>query len=181
MKKSKVGMKLFIFIIVIAIGGYCITSYLDNKTEEISDGKIVEYTPQEEISEEQYRETIVNLYYLNKNTGELMAEAKAIDAKILINNPYKELVNLLMQKTENENLQTIIPEGVTVYDANIEAGCVTINLSQEILNFNGDETLKNNIINSISKTLCELTEVNSIRFLIEGQENEALPEEYTTI
>ena len=181
MKKSKVGMILFVVIILIALGGYCITLYLNNKTEEIYDGEIKEYTPQEEISEAQYRETIVNLYYLNKDTGQLMAEAKAIDAKTLVTNPYKELVNLLVTKTENENLQNIIPEGVTVYDANIEGGCVTVNLSKEILNFNNDETLKNNIINSISKTLCELTEVNSVRFLIEGQENPSLPEVYTTI
>lgn len=181
MKKSKIGIVLFIVILIIALGGYFIMAYLNNKTEEISDGEIQEYTPQEEISEAQYRETIVNLYYLNKDTGELMAEAKAIDAKTLIANPYKVLVELLMQNTENERLQSVIPEGVTVYDANIESGCVTINLSKEILNYNNDETLKNNIINSISKTLCELTEVNSIRFLIDGEENSNLAEEYSVL
>lgn len=181
MKKSKKGIVLFIVILIIALSGYFIMAYLNGKTEEISDGNIQEYTPQEEISEEQYRETIVNLYYLNRETGELMAEAKSIDAKILINNPYKALVELLMKNTENERLQTVIPEGVTVYDASIEGGCVTLNLSKEILNYNDDETLKNNIINSISKTLCELTEVKSIRFLVDGEENSKLSEIYTVI
>lgn len=181
MKKSKKGIILFAIIILIGIVGYLIILNLDNETQEISDGEIEEYTPQEEISEEQYRETIVNLYYLNKETGQLMAEAKAIDAKILVSNPYKELVNLLTQKTENEKLENIIPDGVTVYDAYIEGGCVTINVSPEILNYNNDEVLKNNIINSISKTLSELTEVNSIRFLIDGQENEQLGDVYTNV
>lgn len=181
MKKRKTGIILFIVILIIALSGYFIMAYLNNKTEEISDGEIEEYTPQEEISEAQYRETIVNLYFLNSDTGELMAEAKAIDAKILVTNPYKALVDLLMQKTENERLQTVIPEGVTVYDASIEAGCVTINISKEILNYNGDETLKSNIINSITKTLCELTEVNSIKFLVDGEENENFPNEYSII
>ncbi|MCI8655098.1 MAG: GerMN domain-containing protein [Clostridia bacterium] len=179
MKKSKVGVILFIVILIIALVGYLIIVNLDNKTEEISDGDIQEYTPQEEISESQYRETIVNLYFLNKDTGELMAEAKAIDAKTLVDNPYKALVDLLMQKTENDRLQTVIPEGVTIYDANIEAGCVTINASKEILNYNNDEVLKSNIINSITKTLCELTEVNGIRFLVDGEENAQLPDKYT--
>lgn len=181
MKKKKTGIILFILILIIALGGYLVIINLNNKTEEISDGEIQDYTPQEEISESQYRETIVNLYFLNTDTGELMAEAKAIDAKILVTNPYKALVELLMQKTENERLQTVIPEGVTVYDASIEAGCVTINVSSEILNYNEDEVLKNNIINSIAKTLCELTEVNSIRFLVDGEQNEKFPNEYTTI
>lgn len=181
MKKSKKGIILFILILIIALCGYLIMVNLDGKTEEISDGEIQEYTPQEEISEAQYRETIVNLYFLNKDTGELMAEAKAIDAKILVTNPYKALVELLMQKTENDRLQTVIPDGVTVLDANIEAGCITINVSKEILNFNDDETLKSNIINSIAKTLCELTEVNGIRFLVEGEENDKFPDIYTAI
>lgn len=172
MKKNKIGIILIIVILLIASIGYLIIWYLNNKTEKISDGQLEEYTPQEEISEEQYRETIVNLYYLNKETGELMAEAKTIDAKLLISNPYKELINILLKGTENDKLQNIIPEGVKIFDASLESGCVTINLSKEILNYNNDENLKNNIINSIVKTLCELTEVNSVRFLIEGQENE---------
>ena len=106
MKKKKTGIILFILILIIALGGYLVVINLNNKTEEISDGEIQDYTPQEEISESQYRETIVNLYFLNTDTGELMAEAKAIDAKTLVTNPYKSLVDLLMQKTEtSSNLQ----------------------------------------------------------------------------
>ena len=107
-----------------------------------------------------------------------MAEAIAIDAKTLSNNPYKRLIELLLEGPKNENLERILPEGTVVYDAGIEAGCVVINLSKEFLNFGEDETLKNNMVNSIYQTLAELTEVNSIRFLIEGEENPNLPEEY---
>ena len=109
-----------------------------------------------------------------------MAEARAIDAKTLSSNPYKKLVELLLEGPKNENLERIIPEGTIIYDAGIEAGCVIINFSKEILNFGDDETLKNNMINSIYQTLAELTEVTSIRFLVEGEENSKLSEEYTT-
>ena len=174
------GMKriiIFILLLVIILGGYFLASYFNNKSEN-KNKAYEEYTPQEEISEAQYRETIVSLYFLNKESKELMAEAIAIDARTLSTNPYKKLIELLLEGPKNENLERIIPEGTTVYDAGIEAGCVVVNLSKEVLNFGEDETLKNNIINSIYKTLTELTEVTSVRFLIEGEENPKLAEEY---
>lgn len=171
--------KIIIFLLILAtlIGGYFIMSYFDSKNEE-ENQNYEEYTPQEEISEAQYRETIVNLYFLKKDSQQIMAEAISIDAKTLSNNPYKKLIELLLDGPKNENLEKIIPEGTQVYDASIEAGCVVINFSKEILNFGENEKLKNNIIESIYQTLAELTEVNSIRFLVEGEENAILSEEY---
>ena len=166
---------IFIVLLSILLGAYFVVAYFnkDNETEEYE-----EYTPQEEISEAQYRETIVNLYFLNKESKEIMAEAIAIDARTLSANPYKKLIELLLQGPKNESLERIIPEGTVVYDASIEAGCVVINLSKELLNFGEDKIMQNNIINSIYQTLTELTEVNSIRFLIEGEENTNFAEEY---
>lgn len=175
MKKRKTRILIFVLLLFVLLGGYFLASSLYNEDENKD---YQEYTPQEEISEEQYRETIVNLYFLNKNSKELMAEAVAIDAKTLSNNPYKKLVELLLEGPKNENLERVIPEGTKVFDAGIEAGCVVVNLSKEVLNFGEGELIKNNIINSIYLTLSELTEVNSIRFLIEGEENPNLPEEY---
>lgn len=174
--------KIIIFMLLLAIllGGYYITLYFYNKYQDENSKKYEEYIPQEEISEEQYRETVVNIYFLNKDSKEIMAEAIAIDAKTLASNPYKKLIELLLEGPKNENLERIIPEGTVVYDAGIEAGCVVINFSKEFLNFGEDKVLKNNIINSIYQTLTELTEVNSIRFLIEGEENSNISEEYKT-
>lgn len=169
----------FILLLVILLGGYFLASYLNNKSQQEENQQYQDYTPQEEISEEQYRETIVNLYFVNKETKEIMAEARAIDAKTLSSNPYKRLVELLLENPQNEALEKVIPEGVTIYDANLEAGCVIINASKEILNFGEDETLKNNIINTIAKTLSALTEVEKISFLIEGEENTLFAEEYS--
>ena len=168
---------VFALLLLFLLGGYFGASYFFDRSNEESQS-YEDYTPQEEISEEQYRETIVNLYFLNKDLKEVMAEAIAIDARELSTNPYKKLIELLLKGPKNENLERIIPEGTTVYDAGIEAGCVVINLSKEVLNFDEDETLKNNIINSIYQTLTELTEVSSIRFLVDGEENPKLSEEY---
>lgn len=168
---------IFVVLLVMLLGAYFLAAYFCGGEEQNKE-QYEEYTPQQEISEEQYRETIVNLYFLNKDSKELMGEAIAIDAKTLAVNPYKKLIELLLEGSQNEKLERIIPEGTTVYDASIEAGCVVINLSKEILNFGDDEVLKNNIINSIYQTLTELTEVSSIRFLVEGEENSKLAEEY---
>lgn len=168
---------IFVVLLVMLLGAYFLAAYFWGGEEQNKE-QYEEYTPQQEISEEQYRETIVNLYFLNKDSKELMGEAIAIDAKTLAVNPYKKLIELLLEGSQNEKLERIIPEGTTVYDASIEAGCVVINLSKEILNFGDDEVLKNNIINSIYQTLTELTEVSSIRFLVEGEENSKLAEEY---
>ena len=175
----KKGKKIIIFVLLLAIllGGYFVAGYLWGGEEKETE-QYKEYTPQEEISESQYRETIVNLYFLNKESKEIMGEAIAIDARTLATNPYKKLIELLLEGPKNERLERIIPEGTTVYDASIEAGCVVINLSQEVLNFGEDKTMQNNIINSIYQTLTELTEVNSIRFLVEGAENNNFAEEY---
>ena len=169
--------RIIIFIVLLGflLGGYFIVVNLNQENEEEGYN---EYIPQEEISESQYRETIISLYFLNTNTNQLMAEAIAIDARELASNPYKKLIELLLAGTTNENLQRVIPEGTVVFDAGIEAGCVVVNLSKEILSFGEDEILKNNIINSIYLTLAELTEVNSIRFLVEGEENSNLAGEY---
>ena len=177
MKKTKKRIIIFVVLLVILLGGYFIAAYFNQKEEKTNE-EYQDYTPQEEISDEQYRETIVNLYFFNKESKQAMAEARAIDARTLSSNPYKALVELLLEGPKNENLERIIPEGTTVYDVGIEAGCVIINFSKEILNFGEDETLKNNIINSLYQTLVELTEVNTIRFLVEGEENPKLSEEY---
>ena len=167
----------FVLLLSIILGAYFIVANFGGEKEN-EEQQFEEYIPQEEISEEQYRETIINLYFLNKETKQLMAEAIAIDARELSVNPYKKLIELLLQGPKNESLEKVIPDGTTIFDAGIEAGCVVINLSNEILSFNEDETLKNNIINSMYLTLTELTEVNSIRFLVEGEENPSFSGEY---
>ena len=57
--------------------------------------------------------------------------------------------------------------------------CVVIDFSKEFLNYNKeDENEKNNLINSIVNTLTELTEVNKVKILIEGNENDEFNEIY---
>ena len=68
--------KLIIIVsaVIIILVGIMIYFYL-TKEKAVS----VEYQPEEEITNEQMRQTIVSLYYKNKDTKELMPEGRVID------------------------------------------------------------------------------------------------------
>ena len=91
MKNKKIAIFFLAILIILLIGGYLTIQYVRHKEEETA---VEEYTPQEEITEEQVRQTIVSLYFPSKETGELNPEARLIDIKDIINNPYEKLVNL---------------------------------------------------------------------------------------
>ena len=164
---------LFIFLI---IGGYFLINYLRNDKEETV---IEEYIPEEEISEEQSRQTIVSLYFQNNETKELEPEARLVDIKEILNNPYEKIVNLLIEGPKDETKEKIIPDNVKLLNTILEGDCITLDFSQEFLNYDKeDEKVKENLINSLVNTLTQLNEVNSIKILINGSENEEFKEVY---
>lgn len=163
MNNKTLKIIIFIAIIAVIIG---ILLIVKNKTRT----KTVQYEPQEEISGEQERKTIISLYFVNKKSKEITPEARMIDVKDLINEPYKVLINLLIEGPKNENLEKTIPEGTKLIGAILEGDTLKLNFSREFLNKEGKEE-EEKTIESIVNTLTELTEVNSIKILIEGEEN----------
>ena len=170
-RKKIIAIITLIILIVIAIFIYNNIS-IEKTTDEYQD-----YTPQEEISDEQMRQTKVILFFANSETGELESETKIVDANILIKEPYKEIMNWLIKGPQSSNLKKLIPEGTAMHDIKVEKSCAIINLSSEFLNYENDEN-KLKIINSIVNTLTNLKEINSVKFLINGEENENLSEKY---
>lgn len=166
--KSK---KILISSIVLAILCIVLFAYFNffyNKKEEL------EILPEEEISDEQYRMTMVSLYYENKNTKELMPEVRLIDVKLLIDEPYTTLFNLLMEKPKNENLQCVIPDGTKINKVELKSDILWIDLSKEFIeNHPGGVDEEKNTIYSIVNTLTELTEVNGVKILIDNEENKS--------
>ena len=177
MKKNKQKIIAIITLIAIIIIAFII--YKNVSIEKNSDiaNEYQDYTPQEEISEEQMRQTKVVLYFENIDTGELETEIKIVDANTLINNPEKELMNLLIKGPQSSNLKKLIPDGTVLHDITIQNSCAEINVSNEFLNY-GDEQNKLKIINSIVNTLTNLKEINFVKFLINGEQNEKLSEIY---
>ena len=174
---KKIVIVFTILLIIILVGGYFIINYFKTHQEETI---VEEYTPEEEITEEQNRQTIVSLYFLEKETNELAPEARLVDIKEIMNTPYDKLVNMLIEGPKNEKYTKLIPKNTKLNQTYKEKDMVYLDFSSEFLNYNKeDPTVKQNIIDSLVKTLTQLTEVNSIRILIDGEENADFNEVYS--
>ena len=172
MKNKKILIIFICLFILLLIGGYIAIKFVKSQNEETV---VEEYVPEQEITEEQLRQTIVSLYFLDSQTNELVPEARLLDIKDMIANPYEKLVNLLIEGPKNEKNKKLLHENTKLLQNYLEEDCLVLDFSSEILNYNKEiENEKNNLINSIVKTLTQLTEINSIKILVNGQENSAL-------
>lgn len=175
MKNKKITMYVGIIIIVlILLGiGYLIINNIKNKNKDITR----EYTPQEEITEEQLRQTVITLYFLDANNYELAPEARQIDAKELIDNPYMILINLLIEGPKNEKLLKLIPENTKLNSVKIENDILYIDFSEEFVREqNLGKEQEELILKSIVNTVTELTEINKVSFLIDGEDGKGFPD-----
>lgn len=176
MKNKKILILFIISVILIVVIGYFAIKFVkQKKSNEIQN----EYVPQEEISDEQSRETIVSLYFADKETGLLKPEARLVNVKDLIKSPYNTLAELLISGPKNDKLKVVIPENTKLLNASLDKECLTLDFSSEILNYNKDDSmLKNNLIYSIVNTVTELNEVNKVKFLVNGQASSDFEEFY---
>lgn len=167
-KRFKMFVWITLIVILVAIAGFYIFKKLDNNQQD----DFSEYTPQEEISDEQLRNTVVKLYFREAQSNNLRVENRSIDAKDLISNPYLTLVNLLIQGPGNNAFQKTIPDGTVVNNTSLVGDMLILDLSESFINNHPDGLeAQESTINSIVYTLTELTEVNSVKFLIDGKEN----------
>ena len=180
MNRKKILIIFGALLVIIAIAGYFIINNM--KKDESEETIIEEYTPQPEITEEQARQTIVSLYFPSKEKQEITPEARLVDIKEIINTPYEKLINMLTEGPKNEKLEKIIPEGTTVLKTYMDNDILVIDLSKDFLNYDMEkENVKENMIKCIVNTLTELTEVNKVKILIEGNENEQFNQTYTRV
>ena len=120
--------KIVIVLVIIAIIAGVITYFINkNKKPEY-----VEYEPQEEISDEQERKTMISLYFVNKTTRNVEPEARMLDVKTLIKDPYTVIINMLIDGPKNGNHDNVIPEGTTLIGTSLEGDTLKINFSSEL-------------------------------------------------
>ncbi len=165
-KKLFIAIIIILVLCIIGIGGYLIFKNTGNSNQN-------EIEPQEEISDEQMRQTIATLYYQNKETKELMPEGRMVDSKDLLSDPYSKLMELLIEEPKNEKLQSVIPQGTRVLKAELKGDIVYLDLSKEFIdNHSGGQEQENTTIYAIVNTLTELNEVNGVKILINGREDQ---------
>lgn len=172
--------KKYLLLLLISISICLIIYYIFNHISITKNNSYMDYTPAEEISENQSRQTTVLLYFLNPNTNQLKSEGKILNTNDLLKNPYKLIVEKLIEGPIDKNLQKVFPENTKIIDANLSNDCVILNFSEEILNYK-DDTQKFNIINSLLNTLTQLSEVNTIKILVNNEINDRLSQEYASI
>ncbi len=129
-----------------------------------------EYIPQEEISNIDLRKTMVTLYYRNKNTKEIQAESMLIDSKELLKEPYLKLIEILLKGPNSDELEKIIPDNVKILETSFEKNTVKLKFSKEILVNNEIEGV---VVDSISRTLMQLNEVESVVVEVEKDVDKA--------
>ena len=166
---KKVIIIIAIILILTGVGVWYFFFYNKQSQNEVN-----EIIPEEEISEEQMRQTIVSLYFYNGTTQSLVSEGRLIDVKELIKDPYRRLMELLIEGPQNSELTRTIPEGTRINKVEVKGDVLYLDLSKEFIeNHEGGEEKENATIYSIVNTMINLTEKNGVKILIEGEENKA--------
>ena len=172
-KKIIMYLGILLILIILIIVGYSVYNKIKNKNAN----NIEEYIPQEEITQKQLRQTVINLYFLDKNNYELVSEVRQIDAKELIYNPYKFLINLLIEGPKDSNLIKLIPDNTKINNVEVKDNILYLDFSNDFINMqNLGKEQEELIIKSIVNTVTQLTEVNAVKILIDGEENKSFPD-----
>lgn len=173
MKKKFIAFIIILVAVIILIVFNFSTEMLNNV--ENKEENSIEIQPEEEVSDTQSTQTSINLYFLDNSSDILVKEERNIDAKNLIDNPYKYILQLLMNGPEDEKFSNAIPKDTKINKVELKKGVLYVDLSKEFLNSSGT-----NSIYAIVKTMSEFNEVESVKFLIDGQENENLKEAFVS-
>ena len=166
MKNKKIFIGIICALILILIV-FIIIKVLTKTDEETT----TEITPMQEMTEDQERQTIVSLYYINTETKSLMPEAKVIDAKDLLKAPYETLIEYLKQTPNHSKLKCSIQDNVKINKVELIDNVLLVDLSKEFIEDKDELNLR---IYSIVNTLTELNEINSVKILIDGEENKKI-------
>lgn len=168
-------MKKKIIFIIFLVVFICMAIYMVVKNSTIAENKneLSEYTPEGEISDEDLRNTIITLYFVDEETGKITSEARLIDSKELLREPYDTLIGMLIEGPKDSNLITVIPENAKLLNTSLNSECLTLDFSEDFINSAPEDDIqKSNMIYMIVNTLTELKEVSSVKFLINGEEVE---------
>lgn len=170
MKVRNIMKKIIYFVLILMCAVVIIFAILKNSKSVEVETTMTEYTPEEEITDSQNRMTIVSLYFWDPSSNKLVPEARNVDVKELIESPYRKILDLLIEGSENSTIGKTIPEGTCVNSVNLEGENLVIDFNENFISgreVNSEEQL--HIIYSVVDTFLELKEVNSVSFLINGE------------
>ena len=151
------------------------------KNGKSSDEKmsINEYIPEEEISDAQNRMTIVTLYFMDPETGELVPEARGIDVKVLMDNPYETILKLLIEGSTNSKIGKTIPDGTSVNSVKLNGEELVIDFDEFFVSqYESGSEQQMKMVYSVVNTFLELKEVTSVKFLVNGEKIDGMEDAF---
>ena len=161
-KINKSLKKIICFIILILVFISIVIFIFNNVEIE----KVEEIEPELEISEEDSKKVNVKGYVLNKETCEIQERNFLLSQKEILDDMYKNILNLVIVKDDDENKITvneIIELNIDRCEENL--GVLSIYFTNNISSFESlDENNRRYIVEIITKTMMEINEVVSIKF-----------------
>ena len=173
--------KIIYFVVILMCAILIIFAILKNTKQVDVETTMTEYTPQQEITDSQNRMTIVSLYFWDHVSEKMVPEARSIDVKELVDSPYRKILDMLLQGSENAAIGKTIPDGTCVNSVKLEGNNLVIDFNENFVSdreVNSEEQL--HIIYSVVDTFLELKEVSSVSFLIDGTAVDGMSDKFVS-
>lgn len=112
----------------------------------------------------------VALYFKGKEAMKLEKEYRNVSIERIRENMAKTIVEELLKGPMNEDLYRVIPEDTKLLSVEIEGSLAKVNLSAEFVAKQEGEANALLAVYSIVNSLTEITEIESVKFMIEDAE-----------
>lgn len=155
------GVILIIFLVIIS---------RNIEVEKIDN--IEEISSEAEISEEDEKQINFVGYVLNTDNSTIERKLFIINQDEVVTDMYKNILNIVVQKNNEENLKTVneIFE-VSINRCEEDKGILSIYLDNDILEFEKLSALdRENFIKMINRTMLEINEITNVRYFFYDKE-----------
>ncbi len=165
----------FIIFTILVFWIVVINIYTKDDTSKVINENLEknEIKPEEEIAIKDEYNTEIELYFVDKTSDVISKEIRRIDARELIDNPYKYVINLLMEGPKDENLYNPIPKGTQVNSVILKKNTLYLDFNEEFLNSNDTDS-----IYIILNTMYQFNEIESIKITIDGEERDGIRDKF---
>lgn len=174
MKQYSKYIKTLCIILILGLTCFIAYSKLTKEKNSNNNDNFEIYTPAEEISDTQLRQTTISLYFIDKESTNIVKREKSIDSKLLLKDPACTVLQELIKGPDetSANCLSFIPTDTKINSIKIENEIAIIDFSENYINnFTGTKEDEEKTINCILNTLVQFNEINGVTFLIDGKEN----------
>lgn len=123
-----------------------------------------------EVNEVEKLDGKIVLYFKGNEAMKLEKEYRNVSMKRIAENMPKTVVEELLKGPVNKELHSLIPSGTKFLNIELQGNTAILNLSNEFVDEQEGESNSLLAIYSIVNSLTEITEIEQVKFLINGKE-----------